>query len=107
MALQKVVIMETANAVAEKVTEGIEAATQDLKEEAKAEISENVAHSEIETVKKEEDSETEPAEKAEILEEEMTEEDSETKNNSRANEEADSEKIHITSESLLKKESTE
>lgn len=105
MALQKVVIMETANAVAEKVTESIEAATQDLKEEAKAEISENVAPSEIETVKKEEDSE--PAEKAEILEEEMTEEDSETKNNSGANEEADSEKIHITSENLLKKESTE
>lgn len=105
MALQKVVIMETANAVAEKVTESIEAATQDLKEEAKAEISENVAPSEIETVKKEEDSE--PAEKAEILEEEMTEEDSETKNNSGANEEADSEKIHITSESLLKKESIE
>ena len=105
MALQKVVIMETANAVAEKITESIEAATQDLKEEAKAEISENVAPSEIETVKKEEDSE--PAEKAEILEEEMKEEDSETKNNSGANEEADSEKIHITSESLLKKESTE
>ena len=87
MALQKVVIMEMANAVAEKVTESIEAATQDLKEEAKAEISENVAHSEIETAKKEEDSET--------------------KNNSGANEEADSEKIHITSENLLKKESIE